>query len=155
MIDEVDAKIVMLLQEDGRLSNAAIAEEVGLTTSTVFDRIKKLEKRGVIKKYVAVVDPETVGKSITAFIRLVVGVTGNAEYASCKQAFAEACVAEPAVLECHTIAGDDCYMLKVRVGSPQELEQLLEKLRSYAHVTKSTTNIVLSTFKEESTISTS
>ena len=153
MIDEIDAKILELLQADGRLSNAAIAEEVGLTTSTVFDRVKKLEKRGVIKKYVAVVDPDAVGKSITAFVRLVVGTTGEAEYASCKTQFAEACMAETAVLECHTIAGDDCYMLKVRVGSTKELEQLLERLRSLAHVVKSTTNIVLSTFKEEFTIS--
>ena len=155
MIDEIDAKIVMLLQEDGRLSNAAIAEQVGLTTSTVFDRVKKLEKRGIIKKYVAVVDPDALGKSITAFIRLVVGAVGDVEYSSCKRAFAAACMAETAVLECHTIAGDDCYMLKVRVGSTLELEQLLERLRSSAHVVRSTTNIVLSTFKEETTISTS
>lgn len=153
MIDEIDVKILELLQADGRLSNAAIAEEVGLTTSTVFDRVKKLEKRGVIKKYVAVVDPAALGKSITAFIRLVVGTTGDSVYASSKRSFSEACLAETAVLECHTIAGDDCYILKVRVANTGELEKLLERLRSYAYVVKSTSNIVLTTFKEESTIS--
>jgi Lrp/AsnC family leucine-responsive transcriptional regulator len=73
MINEIDRKIVTLLQQDARLSNAALAKKVGLTTSTVHERVKKLERKGVIKGYVAVVDPEALGKPITAFIRLVVG----------------------------------------------------------------------------------
>lgn len=153
MIDEIDREILMLLQENGRLSNAAIAEQVGLTTSTVFDRIKKLEKKGIIQKYVAVVDPAALGKSITAFVRLVVGTDGQEPYIESKQQFSEICQTEPDVLECHTVAGEDCYILKVRVGSTNELEKLIERLRSHGLVTKTTTNIVLSTFKEESTVS--
>ena len=73
MIDEIDKQILMLLQVDGRLSNAAIAEAVGLTASSVYERVKKLENKGIITGYVAVVDAEALGKTITAFIRLTVG----------------------------------------------------------------------------------
>ncbi len=147
MIDEIDGQILNLLQENGRLSNAAIAEQVGLTTSTVFDRIKRLEKRGVIQRYVAVVDPVALGKPITAFVRLVVGA--DEDYSISKRQFAETCLAEPEVLECHTVAGEDCYVLKVRVANTAQLEALIERLRSQAMVTRTITNIVLSTFKEE------
>jgi Lrp/AsnC family leucine-responsive transcriptional regulator len=153
MIDEIDMQILMLLQENGRLANAAIAEQVGLTTSTVFERIKKLEKRGVIQRYVAVIDPVALGKPITAFVRLVLGADGRDHYLACKRQFAEVCQAEPDVLECHTVAGEDCYILKVRVASTGQLEELIERLRSTAPITKSTTNIVLSTFKEETKVS--
>ncbi len=154
MIDEIDRKILMLLQEDGRLTNAVIAEAVGLTTSTVYERIKKLEKKGVIKKYVAVVDPIALGKPITAFVRLVIGSPPVDDYFASKQEFIAACLAETAVLEFHSIAGDDCYILKVCATSPQELEKLLERLRSHMYITRTTSNIVLSTFKEEITIPT-
>jgi len=149
MIDEIDAQILMMLQENGRLSNAAIAEQVGLTTSTVFDRIKRLEKRGIIQRYVALVDPVALGKPITAFVRLVVGADTNEDYLTSKRQFAEVCREEPDVLECHTVAGEDCYVLKVRAADTGQLEALIERLRSQAVVTRTTTNIVLSTFKEE------
>lgn len=152
MIDEIDRQIVMLLQADGRLSNAAIAEQVGLTTSTVFDRIKKLERRGVIQRYTAVVDAAALGKPITAFVRLVVGSDSQDNYRASKEQFAEVCRAEPDVLECHTVAGEDCYILKVRVATTRQLEELIERLRSHTLITRSTTNIVLSTFKEETKI---
>ncbi|HMR62857.1 MAG TPA: Lrp/AsnC family transcriptional regulator, partial [Anaerolineae bacterium] len=64
-MDEIDRRIIELLQKDGRLSNAALAEQVGLTTSTVHERVRKLERKGIIKGYVAVVDPEALGKPIT------------------------------------------------------------------------------------------
>jgi Lrp/AsnC family leucine-responsive transcriptional regulator len=64
----------------------------------------------------------------------------------------EVCLAEPDVLECHGVAGEDCYILKVRVANPQELERLIERLRSNAQISRSITNIVLSTFKESMVI---
>ena len=155
MIDEIDTQILNLLQENGRLANAAIAEQVGLTTSTVFDRIKRLEKRGVIQRYVAVVDPAALGKPITAFVRLVVGADTNDDYLASKRQFAEVCLAEPDVLECHTVAGEDCYILKVRAANTGQLEALIERLRSQATITRTTTNIVLSTFKEETKVTVS
>lgn len=151
MIDEIDRKIITLLQQDARLSNAALADKVGLTTSTVHERVKKLERKGIIKGYVAVVDPEALGKPITAFIRLVVGASAG-NYFESKEDVMQVCLAEPDVLECHGVAGEDCYVLKVRVASPKELEKLIEKIRCQANVSASTTNIVLSTFKEGSLV---
>lgn len=148
MIDEIDRQIILLLQEDACLSNAALAEKVGLTLSTVHERVKKLEKKGIIKGYVAVVDPEALGKPITAFIRLSVGATAPSGYIESKKGVVEACLTEPDVLECHGVAGEDCYILKVRVASPKELERLIERIRCQAPVSRSVTNIVLSTFKE-------
>lgn len=151
MIDDIDRQIILLLQEDAHLSNAALAEKVGLTVSTVHERVKKLEKKGVIKGYVAVVNAEAVGKPIMAFIRLTVGATPEG-YVETKRSVLEVCRTEPDVLECHGVAGEDCYILKVRTASPKELERLLEKIRSKATVSSSVTSIVLSTFKESSPI---
>jgi Lrp/AsnC family leucine-responsive transcriptional regulator len=151
MNDDIDRQIVTLLQENGRLSNAALAERVGLTVSTVHERVKKLEKKGLIKGYVAVVDAEGVGKPITAFIRLLVGATSEG-YVESKQCVMNACLAEPDVLECHAVAGEDCYILKVVAASPKDLEKLVERIRSNAPVSRSVTSIVLSTFKESSLI---
>lgn len=171
MIDEIDRRIVNLLQEDARLSNAAIAEKVGLTSSSVYDRVKKLERKGVIKGYVAIVNPEMLNKPITAFIRISVGSGDNVlepkrnvtmrgfrrrrrllpksdSHVEFKQSVTAACQAEPDVLECHGVAGEDSYMLKVRTTTPYELEQLIERIRRSAHVTRSITSIVLSTYKE-------
>lgn len=151
MIDEIDRQLINLLQENARLSNAALAGEVGLTVSTVYERVKKLEKKGVIKGYVAVVDPEALGKPIAAFIRLTVGTT-PAGYIESKNCIRDVCLAEPDVLECHGVAGEDCYVLKVRSASPRHLERLVERIRSQAAVSRSVTSIVLSTFKESSKV---
>jgi Lrp/AsnC family leucine-responsive transcriptional regulator len=147
MIDEIDRQILALLQEDARLSNAALAEKVGSTSSTVHERVKKLERRGIIKGYVAVVDPQLVGKTITAFIRLTVGLTAQG-YMESKNGVMEICLSEPNVLECHGVAGEDCYILKVRVANPQELEKLIERIRTKAQISRTITSIVLSTIKE-------
>ena len=151
MIDEIDRKIVELLQTDARLSNAAIAEQVGLTSSTVHGRVKKLERKGIIKGYVAVVDAEQLGKPITAFVRLSVGATSGS-YVESKNSVMEVCQAEPDVMEGHGVAGEDCYVLKVRAASPKDLETLIERIRMSALVSPPTTSVVLSTFKESSMV---
>lgn len=151
MIDDIDRQIILLLQEDARLSNAALAEKVGLTVSTVHERVRKLEKKGVIKGYVAVVNAEALGKPIMAFIRLSVGATTEG-YVETKRSVLDVCRDESDVLECHGVAGEDCYILKVRAANPKELEKLIERIRSKATVSRSVTSIVLSTFKESSPI---
>ena len=148
MIDEIDRQIIQLLQEDGRLSNAALAEVVGLTTSTVYERVKKLERKGVIQKYVAVIDPVSVGKAITAFIRLTVSSGYGDDYLAAKEAVLAMCQEETAVLECHGVAGEDCYVLKVRVRDPKELEGLLDRIRTQIPISRSVSSIVMSTYKE-------
>ena len=152
MIDDIDRQILMLLQLDGRLSNAAIAKQVGLTASSVYERVKKLESKGIIQGYVALVDPLALGKTITAFIRLTVGPTSGEDYMTAKQSLVQACLDEPDVLECHGVAGADCYVLKVRVAHPKALEQLIEQLRCKAMITSSVSSIVLSTFKETTVV---
>jgi Lrp/AsnC family leucine-responsive transcriptional regulator len=151
MIDDIDRRILTLLQENAHLSNAALAKEVGLTASTVYERVKKLEKKGIITGYVALVDAEAVGKPITAFIRLSVGVSTEG-YVQSKNQVMNVCLAEPDVLECHGVAGEDCYVLKVRAASPKALEKLVERIRCQAAVSRSVTSIVLSTFKESSMV---
>ena len=147
MIDQTDRQIVSLLQTDARLSNAALAGKVGLTISTVHERVKKLEKKGIIKGYIAVVEAEALGKPIMAFIRLTVG-SASTDYLESKNSVVSICQAEPDVLECHAVAGEDCYILKVRAPSPGDLEKLIERIRCHAQVSRTTTNIVLSTLKE-------
>jgi Lrp/AsnC family leucine-responsive transcriptional regulator len=146
MLDPVDLKILALLEKDARLSNQAIGEAVGLTSSSVFERVKKLEKKGVIRGYAAVIDPAAVGRPITAFIRLMVGAQRGA------RSVADMCRGEPEVMECHHVAGEDCYILKVRTDSPQGLEKLLERLRSDSEVQRSVTAIVFSTAKESAAV---
>ncbi len=151
MIDDIDRQIVILLQHDARISNTALAEKIGSTSSTVHERIKKLERKGIIKQYVAIVDHEALGKQITAFIRLSVGAVAGS-YIDSKRTVMEIASAEPEILECHGVAGADCYVLKVRVENPQALETLIEKIRSQANIASSVTSIVLSTFKEDTLI---
>lgn len=152
MIDEIDAEILTLLQENGRLSNAAIAEQVGLATSAVFERIKKLERRQIIQRYAAVVDATAVGKPITAFVRLVLGGAPGCDYGVLKQQFSQYCLHNPHIVEAHSVAGEDCYILKVRVASPNHLETLLEQLRTSQFAKSSVTNMVLSTVKEQAPV---
>jgi Lrp/AsnC family leucine-responsive transcriptional regulator len=141
-LDDTDRKILDLLQKDARMTNAAIGAEVGMTAPSVFERIRKLEQRGVIQRYSAVVNPTALGKTITAFIRLSVAWDerhdpGVAEISR-----------DPDVLELYNVAGEDCFILKTRVGSPEELESLLQRIRSKITVQRSVTMIAMSSIKE-------
>jgi Lrp/AsnC family leucine-responsive transcriptional regulator len=147
MIDEIDRKLLDLLQVNARLSNAEMAEAVGLTVSSVHERVKKLERKGIIKGYVAVLDPEKLGKPLLAFLRLMVSSHERAQ-----GAIRALCDSEPDILECHNVAGEDCFVLKVRAKGPKELEQLLVAIRGSAETSRSVTNIVLSSYKESSRI---
>ncbi|HTO22187.1 MAG TPA: Lrp/AsnC family transcriptional regulator [Spirochaetia bacterium] len=147
VVDEIDRKILDLLQCNAKLSNAEIAEKVGLTVSSVHERVKKLERRGIIKGYVAVVDPDKLGKQLLAFVRLTVG-----SHEEAAGPIGQLCQAEPDILECHNVAGEDCYILKVRAEGPKQLERLLSAIRGGTDTSRSVTNIVLSTHKESTRI---
>jgi Lrp/AsnC family transcriptional regulator, leucine-responsive regulatory protein len=147
-VDETDLRILAMLEKDARQSNAAIGAAVGLAASSVHERVKKLEARGVIKGYVAVIDPAAVGKPITAFIRLTVSPSREGDYHDAMQTVSGICRDHPDILECHHVAGEDCYVIKARTASPSGLEQLLERIRSDTEVQRSVTSIVLSTAKE-------
>lgn len=147
MIDGTDAAILRILQENARTSNAEIGRQVGLATSAVFERIRKLEERGIIRGYTAIVDPKSLDAGLLAFIQ------ARAEERVGTQATAEALARIPEVLEVHHIAGEDCAIAKVRVKDTDALAKLLRDDFGKIKTLKSTrTTIVLSTVKESSRI---
>jgi Lrp/AsnC family leucine-responsive transcriptional regulator len=147
MIDEIDRKLLDMLQGNARLSNAEMAEAVGLTVSSVHERVKKLERKGVIKGYVAVLDPDKLGKPLLAFLRLTVS-----SHESAQSSIRALCESEPDILECHNVAGEDCFIIKIRAEGPKQLERLLAATRNSTEAVRSVTNIVLSSYKESSRV---
>ena len=144
-IDSTDAKILEALQRDGRASHSAIAEEVGLSQPSVRERVKKLEQRGVIKGYTALLDPEALDLGVLAFI--------SARFNEWKTKDVAAEIAEvPQVLEVHHIAGEDCLLVKVRCHSPADLEQVLERIWRSGAISGTKTTIAFSSYKETSAI---
>lgn len=146
-MDDVDTRIVNLLQQDARLTQAQIAKKVGLSQPSVADRIRKLEEQKVITGYAARVDPRALGKDITAFIGVSI------EHPRFFDAFAKKVMGLDEVLECHRVAGADSYLLKVRTENTGTLDRLLvEELRTLPGVTRTHTTIVLSPVKEETRV---
>jgi Lrp/AsnC family leucine-responsive transcriptional regulator len=148
-IDAIDCHILRLLRRDGRMAHAAIAKEVGLSGPAVHDRVRKLEARGVIAGYSAVLDPMGLDRSHVAFI--MVTLSEGSEFAVDDPIVARICD-EPDVLEFHRIAGQDCYLLKVRTATNRDLEQLLRRIRRIRGVARTRTTIVLSTELEKPSI---
>src|SRR3954469_12728860 len=107
-MDKVDRQIVELLQQDARTTQADIAREVGLSQPSVAERVRKLEERGVITGYFARAEPKALGLDITAFVG--VGI----EHPKYFERFASQVLSIPDVLECHRVAGQDSYLLKIR-----------------------------------------
>jgi Transcriptional regulators len=141
-IDEIDARILELLQRRGRMKRSDVADEVNLSISAVSDRMTKLEESGVIQGYRALVDPKRLHVDITAFIR--VSVEGSERYSS----FVERVGDMEKVLEVHSITGEGSHLLKVRTKNTTTLERFLSEIQAIPGVTHTTTSIVLSSFKE-------
>ena len=142
-MDELDHRIVDLLQRDGRATQLELSRSVGLSQPAVAERIRKLEERGVITGYTARVDASKLGKDITAFIGVSI------EHPKYFDGFARKVLAMPEVLETHRVAGQDSYILKVRTRNTKTLDTLLvETLRVIAGVTRTHTTIVLTSIKE-------
>ena len=137
-MEQIDRAIVAALSADGRLSFTDLAERVGLSVSAVHQRVRRLEQRGVIRGYAAVVDYEALGLPLTAFV--AIRQTDPAAPDDAPERLAHL----PEIESCYSVAGEDFYLLKVRVASPVDLEGLLQRIRSMAGVTHRTT-IVLST----------
>jgi Lrp/AsnC family leucine-responsive transcriptional regulator len=148
-LDSIDRKILRLLREDGRMSHSAIAKAVGLSGPAVHERVRKLEERGIISGYTAVLDPIALDRSHVAFI--MVTLSEGSEFAMDEPIVARICD-EPDVLEFHRIAGEDCYLIKVRTATNKDLERLLRRIRTIRGVARTRTTIVLSTELERPTI---
>lgn len=140
MINDIDKKILNIVQKDARISNAEIARQVGLAPSAVLERLRKLEERGVIRGYAAELDAAQVGFGLTAFVFVRTSVCGTLD---------ETLAQIPEVLEVHDVAGEDCYLLKVRAKNTEELGKLLRgKLKTIPEIISTRTTVVLETIKE-------
>lgn len=146
-MDAIDHLIVQRLQADGRTTQLELAREVGLSQPSVAERIRKLEEGGVITGYAAKVDATRLGKEITAFVGIGIDHPRNFD------GFAEAVRSIDDVLECHRVAGEDTYLLKVKTQNPRTLDDLLTRtLRTIPGVTRTYTTIALRSIKEETRI---
>jgi Lrp/AsnC family leucine-responsive transcriptional regulator len=143
MINDLDAQILTILQRNARVSNAEIARQVGLAPSAVFERIRKLEERGVLRGYSAQIDPRAVGLGLVAYTF----VRSNDRPGGIQTA---ARLAEiPEVLEVHHVAGEDCFLVKVRAADTEALGRLLrERLGKISTISSTRTTIVLESVKE-------
>ena len=147
--DPIDARILDLLQDDGSMTNAELAERVGLTPAPTLERVRKLEREGYIRKYVALVDQARLGKPVTAFVSVIMRSHGERT----ADGFHRAVARLPEVLECHHIAGEEDYLLKVVAASPTDYEQfVLGKLTKISGIEKVKTTFVLSSSKLETKI---
>lgn len=137
-MEDLDRQIVRLLVRDGRMSYTDVGKATGLSTSAAHQRVRRLEQRGIIRGYAAVVDAEALGLPLTAFISVKPIDPAAPDDAP------ERLAGLDEVEACHSVAGEESYILKVRVGAPGDLETLLAKIRAAANVSTRTT-VVLST----------
>ena len=137
-MEEINRKIIALLAADGRMSFTELARRTGLSVSAAQQRVRRLEQRGVIRGYSAVISPEEIGLPLTAFVSITPFDPAAPDDAP------ERLRHLTAIEACHSVAGNESYILKVRVPSPAGLEELLQEIRAAASVSTHTT-IVLST----------
>jgi Lrp/AsnC family leucine-responsive transcriptional regulator len=142
-IDEIDSKILNLLQANARIPQVEIAREVGLAPSAILERIRKLEARGIVQGYAALLDPRALGQGMLAFV--AVKSTAPPGDDSVSKALANV----PEVLEVHHVAGEDCYLVKLRARDAAHVGELLRtRIGAISGVTSTRTTIVLETVKE-------
>ena len=145
IFDDIDLHILELLQANARETQAEIARAVGLAPSAVLERVRKLEARGALRGYVAQIDPKAIGLGLLAFVAV------RSDEAGTENQIARALGEHPEVLEVHHVAGDDCYLVKVRVRDAEDLGQLLRtRIGRIPGVRSTRTTVVLETVKETS-----
>lgn len=144
-MDKIDYQILSLLQTNARMSNTEIARQIGMVPSGVLERIKKLEQNGHLQEYTARLNPESLDLGLLAFI-----FVRTNELPGCCNAAAK--LAElPEILEVHHVAGEDCYLLKIRLKDNRALADFMrEKIGAISNITSTRSVIVLETIKETS-----
>ncbi len=146
-MEDIDRKILSLLATDGRMSFTDLGKATGLSTSAVHQRVKRLENRGLITSYAAVLDYDRVGLPLTAFISIrPIDPSQPDDSPHRLRDIGE-------IESCWSVAGDESYILKIRVATPADLEDLLARIRAAANVSTRTT-IVLSTPYESRPVAT-
>jgi Lrp/AsnC family leucine-responsive transcriptional regulator len=147
MLDPIDLRLLDLLQHDARISNAELARTIGMAPSAVLERVRKLEERRLIRGYEARLDPKALGAGLLAFIFV------RADEGVGARQTTERLAQIPEVQEVHHIAGEDCFLLKVRVLDTEALSRLLQdQIGSISTIRSTRTTIVLRTEKESATI---
>jgi Lrp/AsnC family leucine-responsive transcriptional regulator len=146
MIDAIDRQILNILQSDGRASNAEIARQIGLAPSAVYERIRKLEQKGVVRGYTATVDPTAVGLGLLAFVF----VRSSDRLGT--DDVAKALAAAPEVLEVHSVAGEDCFLVKVRAADTRDLHLILQKRFGAIKDIRSTRTVIALDSVKETTV---
>ena len=145
MIDEISLKILNILQKKARIPNIEVARQVGMAPSAVLERIRKLEKQGIIDGYEVRLNPEQFNRRLIAFVFVKTDEHPGSKAPAIHDSLAEM----PEVQEVHYVAGEDCLLLKLRVADHQELgEALRQKIRPLPGVLSTRTLTVLSTHKE-------
>lgn len=144
-LDETDVQILHLLQNDGRMTNAELAKRVGLSPPSVLQRVRALEKAGLIRAYVALLEPERLGLRITAMIMISLALHQEQPIERFRRSIQEI----PEIIECYHVSGDFDFLLKVVVKDMRAYEVFLrEKLSKIKGIGKITTNFVLATNKQ-------
>ena len=141
-LDSIDIEILKLLQQNGRATLGGLAEQVGLSSPAVAERMRKLEDRGVIRGFSTRLGPEFLGLDITAFI--MVRVDNSTHYPK----FLAKATSHEEIMECHAITGEGSHILKIRTHNTSTLERLLGEIQRWPGVIGTRTNLVLSTHKE-------
>jgi Lrp/AsnC family leucine-responsive transcriptional regulator len=148
-LDPVDLKILEILQKDGKIANFRLAKRIGLTPAPTLARVKKLENAGYIRRYVALLNQTLLGLPVTAFVSVIL----ESHKRKTTIDFVDAVQKLPEVQECHHIAGDEDFLLKVVAASPADYESfVLEKLTKIGGIEKVKTIFVLSSSKLETAI---
>jgi len=146
MIDDLDITILKIIQEKARIKRNEIAETISMSTTTVSERLFKLEEKGYISGYYSKLDKKKFGYDITAFI--IIGMDSSKHY----KELTEKAIEHPNILECHSILGEGSHILKAIVKNSEQLEKLLAEIQSWTGVISTKSFFVLSTIKETTKI---
>ena len=141
--DDIDARIISALSEDGRHSYADVGAEVGLSTAAVHERVKKMLDKGVIRRFSISVDPERVGLNFTAFVAI-----RNDGGIHCRDV-APRLRAMPQVEELHSVAGEYDFLAKIRTTHARALEDVIYQIKAIEGVARTTSTVVLNTEFED------
>jgi|SRR5690554_4230457 len=148
-IDRIDRKILRLLQENGRISNAALSKAVGLSATPCLERVRKLERMGIIEGYTARINPDKLGSPLLVFVEITLSRTSSDAFAE----FSEAARKTDEILECHLVSGDFDFLLKARVADMAAYRKLLgETLLNMPSVNESRTYVVMEAVKQDNKV---
>ena len=146
-MDHLDTKILKLLQKNARITASEIGAQINLSVPAVSERLKKLESSGIIQQYTAILDPRHLKKELTAIMFI------SLDRPKFTDRFVEYVQGEEEILECHYLAGDFDYALKIVTENTASLERLLNRIKSVQGVQKTRTVVVLSTVKNNYSVS--